>query len=168
MRSRRRSKHPACFSNPKAQLRPGFPIDTVNSLTFRTLLLAVLALPAFAQAQDQCTAQYNAEVARINRDARPTKGGNLQAEMARRENTEKLLQDAAVRADRCRTAEQGVKFSPTGSPGEKYCHEQSNRRQVELTKSYSARNLSESELQLLNAERVQIRRELNACLQNQR
>ncbi|MGQ0510000.1 MAG: hypothetical protein ACT4P9_05240 [Betaproteobacteria bacterium] len=132
------------------------------------LLLMPLAAPAQTVLGDNCTAVHNAEVAQLRRDARVARRGlSPQADQYVLQNLELLLRDSAMRAERCAAAQGGVQFNVVRG-AEKYCGDQANRRTAELERSFSSRNLSDEEMRMLNAERAQIRQEMQACLRSHR
>jgi hypothetical protein len=112
------------------------------------IMLSMLAalLPLMASAQDTCTAQYEAEQARIVREfsgKRPPKG-DRDAEVTWSKNLNAALAASAKRAEDCTRANR-MPASPTSIAKEQECIAAVNHRLAELDKRYSGHSLNTQE-----------------------
>ena len=110
------------------------------------ILLALAVIPLFADAQDRCAAQFQAEKVRIEREASqnlPPKGDRA-AEVIWSKNLHLALELAGKNAERC-TRESTPPAAPAVLAKEQECIAGLLRRADELALKYKDRTLTTSE-----------------------
>ncbi len=129
-----------------------------------TLPLLLFLLPLAAGAQDECTAQGEAEQDRIVREfsGQPPARGDKDAEIAWSRKLHAALEANAKRAEDCVRANRAA-ISPAAAAKEAECVAGSNRRADELADRYRGRTLTAQEQATRRAEEQRLHEERMSC-----
>lgn len=143
----------------------------------RSLALAVLAAlagtaaaPLVAQVRDPCLEVYNAELTRIEKDAKARQAVGSDAAKRRAASAAAEQEQAAARRAKSCQAEL-KKSDPPPKPlaqTEESCRERASARAADIQRRYAGRSLDGAELNQRREEEIRMQAELASCGRRER
>jgi hypothetical protein len=132
------------------------------------LLLVLLADTALAQAKDPCINAYDAELARIQGElVANRKGGGQEEDRKLMRMVHLQIKLAADKAEACqKEAKRVASGAPLPAPPgiEKQCNDRAGPKITELNRSYSGRQLSESDMRAFRQSQERLQEEIRECI----